>query len=92
MPSRELTNHIPPIGTFQVITLIALEIGIFNSISTPRCQVLVLDEADRMIDLGFEEEIRNTLDHYRGRFGVGKPCFFFVGIGSSDLLWPGNGC
>lgn len=31
-----------------------------------RCQVLVLDEADRMIDLGFEEEIRNTLDHYRG--------------------------
>ena len=28
--------------------------------------MLVLDEADRMIDLGFEEEIRNTLDHYRG--------------------------
>ena len=45
-----------------------------------------------MIDLGFEEEIRNTLDHYRGRFGVGKTCFFFKGIGSSDLLWPGNGC
>lgn len=35
--------------------------------SRGRCQVLVLDEADRMIDLGFEEEIRNTLDHYRGR-------------------------
>ena len=40
-----------------------------------------------MIDLGFEEEIRNTLDHYRGRFRVGKTCFF-LGLGSSDL-WPG---
>lgn len=35
--------------------------------SLAQCQVLVLDEADRMIDLGFEEEIRNTLDHYRGQ-------------------------
>ena len=32
----------------------------------------MLDEADRMIDLGFEEEIRNTLDHYRGAW-PGKP-------------------
>ena len=39
-----------------------------TTVASPgRCQVLVLDEADRMIDLGFEEEIRNTLDHYRGR-------------------------
>ena len=38
--------------------------------SLAQCQVLVLDEADRMIDLGFEEEIRNTLDNFRG-FG---PC------------------
>mmetsp|Transcript_64458 Transcript_64458/g.119917 ORF Transcript_64458/g.119917 Transcript_64458/m.119917 type:complete len:608 (-) Transcript_64458:116-1939(-) len=31
------------------------------------CQYLALDEADRMVDLGFEEEIRNTLDHFRGQ-------------------------
>lgn len=39
--------------------------------SLAQCQVLVLDEADRMIDLGFEEEIRNTLDNFRG-FGPSK--------------------
>lgn len=32
-----------------------------------QCRYLVMDEADRMVDLGFEEEIRNTLDHFRGQ-------------------------
>jgi len=32
-----------------------------------QCSYLVMDEADRMVDLGFEEEIRNTLDHFRGQ-------------------------
>lgn len=32
-----------------------------------QCQYLCMDEADRMVDLGFEEEIRNTLDHFRGQ-------------------------
>lgn len=32
-----------------------------------QCQYLCMDEADRMIDLGFEEEIRNTLDNFRGQ-------------------------
>jgi len=32
-----------------------------------QCRYLVLDEADRMVDLGFEEEIRNTLDNFRGQ-------------------------
>merc|ERR1719182_767290 len=32
-----------------------------------QCRYLCLDEADRMIDLGFEEEIRNTLDNFRGQ-------------------------
>merc|ERR1719188_355721 len=35
--------------------------------SMAQCQYLVMHEADRMIDLGFEEEIRNTLDHFRGQ-------------------------
>merc|ERR1719217_2030407 len=32
-----------------------------------QCRYLCLDEADRMVDLGFEDEIRNTLDHFRGQ-------------------------
>mmetsp|Transcript_73306 Transcript_73306/g.158682 ORF Transcript_73306/g.158682 Transcript_73306/m.158682 type:complete len:499 (+) Transcript_73306:1-1497(+) len=32
-----------------------------------QCCYLCMDEADRMVDLGFEEEIRNTLDHFRGQ-------------------------
>merc|ERR1712139_59078 len=32
-----------------------------------QCKYLCMDEADRMVDLGFEEEIRNTLDHFRGQ-------------------------
>jgi len=35
--------------------------------SMVQCRYLVLDEADRMVDLGFEEEIRNTLDNFRGQ-------------------------
>jgi len=35
--------------------------------SMVQCRFLVLDEADRMVDLGFEEEIRNTLDNFRGQ-------------------------
>ncbi len=29
------------------------------------CKYLVMDEADRLIDLGFEEEIRNVIDHFQ---------------------------
>eukprot|EP00743_Colponemidia_sp_Colp-15_P006469 GILK01006964.1.p1 GENE.GILK01006964.1~~GILK01006964.1.p1 ORF type:complete len:641 (-),score=141.44 GILK01006964.1:275-2146(-) len=29
------------------------------------CKYLCMDEADRMIDFGFEEEIRNVLDHFK---------------------------
>jgi len=36
-------------------------------LSMAQCHYLVMDEADRMVDLGFEEEIRNTLDHFRGQ-------------------------
>merc|ERR1719281_2381711 len=35
--------------------------------SMAQCQYLCMDEADRMVDLGFEEEIRNTLDCFRGQ-------------------------
>jgi len=38
-----------------------------KKLSMAQCGYLVMDEADRMVDLGFEEEIRNTLDHFRGQ-------------------------
>jgi ATP-dependent RNA helicase DDX41 len=36
------------------------------------CRFLCLDEADRMIDLGFEEDVRNIISHFK----VDKNCFF----------------
>ncbi|CEL93727.1 unnamed protein product [Vitrella brassicaformis CCMP3155] len=33
--------------------------------SLVQCHYLTLDEADRLIDLGFEEEIRGVLDHFQ---------------------------
>ncbi len=29
------------------------------------CKFLTLDEADRLLDIAFEEEIRNILDHFK---------------------------
>ena len=29
------------------------------------CRYLCMDEADRMIDLGFEEEVRNIMSHFK---------------------------
>lgn len=28
------------------------------------CKYFVLDEADRLIDLGFEEDVRTVMDHF----------------------------
>jgi len=30
------------------------------------CQYMCLDEADRMVDLGFEENIREVLSYFKG--------------------------
>jgi ATP-dependent RNA helicase DDX41 len=38
------------------------------------CRFLCLDEADRMIDLGFEEEVRNIISHFK----VNNLCCFIV--------------
>eukprot|EP00916_Digyalum_oweni_P002504 GHVL01004602.1.p1 GENE.GHVL01004602.1~~GHVL01004602.1.p1 ORF type:complete len:633 (+),score=92.92 GHVL01004602.1:61-1959(+) len=38
-----------------------------NRISLSQCSFLCMDEADRMVDLGFEEEVRNTLDHFHNQ-------------------------
>lgn len=38
-----------------------------KSLHMAQCRYLCLDEADRMVDMGFEDEIRATLDHFRGQ-------------------------
>ena len=35
--------------------------------SLRQCRLLVLDEADRMIDTGFEEEVREIMSHFQGQ-------------------------
>jgi ATP-dependent RNA helicase DDX41 len=36
-------------------------------LSLAQCKILTLDEADRMVDLGFEDELRNVLDSFQGQ-------------------------
>jgi ATP-dependent RNA helicase DDX41 len=31
------------------------------------CKVLALDEADRLLDAGFEDDIREIIDHFKGQ-------------------------
>ena len=48
------------------------------------CRYLVLDEADRMIDLGFEEDIRTIISFFKVRTKTEEPhsqtnCFMLSG-------------
>jgi superfamily II DNA/RNA helicase len=42
------------------------------------CRFLCLDEADRMIDLGFEEEVRSIISHFKVNNLYCFIVFFFV--------------
>ncbi len=49
------------------------------------CTYLTLDEADRLIDLGFEDDIREVFDHFTGQrqtllFSATMPKKIQVGI------------
>ncbi|KAF8821695.1 DEAD (Asp-Glu-Ala-Asp) box polypeptide 41 family protein [Cardiosporidium cionae] len=67
-------------GTSVLDQSVAIRKGVHIVVATPgrlndmlnkkrmslrQCQFLCLDEADRMVDLGFEEEVRNVLDYFQ---------------------------
>jgi hypothetical protein len=63
------------------------------------CKYLTLDEADRLLDLGFEDHIRDGFDHFRGQTQTGAVfcncaneasnlCQEFVGEADSGERWP----
>lgn len=67
-------------GTSVAVQSQRVRAGVHISIATPgrlndmlqkrrmslaQCMFLVLDEADRLIDLGFEEDVRNVLDYFQ---------------------------
>ena len=60
------------------------------------CRYLCLDEADRMVDLGFEEDIREVLSFFKGqrqmlmfRWG-GRPWWGWVVVWARGWLWVGG--
>ena len=34
------------------------------------CRFLVLDEADRLLDMGFDEEIRRVMEHFKVKINI----------------------
>ena len=43
-------------------------------VSLDICRYLILDEADRMIDMGFEEDIRTIFSHFKVRSSSASVC------------------
>ena len=57
-------------GPYALIICLSRELAkqtydIVNHFFLTICQLLCLDEADRMIDVGFEEDIRNIFSYYK---------------------------
>lgn len=63
--SRDSLNQIPN-GVHIVVATPGRLSDMLNKkkINLDICKYITLDEADRLLDLAFEEEIRNILDHF----------------------------
>jgi len=58
------------------------------------CRFLCLDEADRMIDLGFEEDVRNIISHFKVNdfhfFEFSIIYFFLIGTKTNIIIFSNN--
>ncbi|KAF4671519.1 DEAD (Asp-Glu-Ala-Asp) box polypeptide 41 [Perkinsus chesapeaki] len=69
-PSRELAQQTHEVVEHYASCLTDFEAGRRRRrlprlrFTLAQCVYICLDEADRMVDLGFEDEVRNTLDHF----------------------------
>lgn len=77
MTTSELSNFIileslPPVGYSGVHMMVAtpgrlMDLLQKKMVSLDICRYLALDEADRMIDMGFEEDIRTIFSYFKVR-------------------------
>ena len=52
------------ITTFTAITSLFVCVIFFHQVALDNLRILILDEADRMLDMGFEPEIRKIVEQF----------------------------
>jgi ATP-dependent RNA helicase DDX41 len=65
--SFQETSHLLNSGLHMVVSTPGRLLDMLNKkkFTADICRFLCLDEADRMIDLGFEEDVRHIFDHFK---------------------------
>lgn len=56
-------------------------------VSLDICRYLALDEADRMIDMGFEEDIRTIFSYFKVSLSTAAATIFFFPVFSTFPCW-----
>lgn len=57
-----------------------------KKINFESCKYMCMDEADRMIDLGFEEDVRNIMSFFRVSYFI-PFLFFFLVTWDLMVMW-----